>query len=494
MRRMPLHSLRYLFFFLLVCGCATTVQAQLIPGLGPPTSNESANGDTDGDDSREIEAEIKEGKKKTNAFENELEKYQSFEQTFREMMPKSLLTTRFVLADYQWISCFVLVFLGLFVDVAIRFLLSTIVRFARKDSRLGDTESDKLAERKVWKPIGLLAQAATWYYGSWIIGFPLGLMKVLAVGLKLFTVFAAVWTTFRIIDWVAGFIARQALGTKTKFDDLLVPLIQKCLKTFAVCAGVIFFADVFDLEVTAIVGGLGLGGAALAFASQDTLSNLFGSLTVLADRPFEIGDWIVSDGVEGTVENVGMRSTRVRTFYNSLITLPNSRLTTSVVDNMGRRQFRRFNTSIGVQYDTTPEQIDAFCEGIREIIRRHPYTRKDYFQVYLNSFGASSVDILLYMFFECSDWPTELRERHRLLIDVMKLAEKLGVQFAFPTQTLHMFQEDNNVDYASLRYNDPHSHGQGAASSVAGPHMSREDYPPVEAVSAKSGAAEMGGE
>ena len=176
MRRMPLYSFRYLIFLWLACSCATTVQAQFIPGFGDSTNSENAAGDSEELDSNAITP------KKTNAFENELEKYQSLEQTFREMMPKSLLTTRFVLADYQWISCFVLVFLGLFVDVAIRFLLSTIVRFARKDSRLGDTESDKLAERKVWKPIGLLAQAATWYYGSWIIGFPLGLMKVLAVG------------------------------------------------------------------------------------------------------------------------------------------------------------------------------------------------------------------------------------------------------------------------------------------------------------------------
>ena len=485
MRLMLLHSFRYLILFWLVCGCAPAVEAQLIPGLGPSASSASADDESTTLDSNAIVP------KKANAFESELEKYQSLEKTFREKMPESLRETSFLLAHYQWISCFVLVFLGLFVDVATRFVLSALVRLARKDSSRGDTESDKLAEQKVWKPIGLLAQAATWYYGSWIIGFPLGLMKVLAVGLKLFAVFAAVWTTFRIIDWIAGFIARKALGTKTKFDDLLVPLIQKCLKTFAVCTGIIFFADVFDLEVTAIVGGLGLGGAALAFASQDTLSNLFGSLTVLADRPFEIGDWIVSDGVEGTVENVGMRSTRVRTFYNSLITLPNSRLTTSVVDNMGRRQFRRFTTSIGVQYDTTPEQIDAFCEGIREIIRRHPYTRKDYFQVYLNGFGASSVDILLYMFFKCDDWPTELRERHRLLIDVMKLAANLGVQFAFPTQTLHMFQEDNNVDYASLHYDDPPSHGQDIASTVTGPHMAREDYPPVDVVSGKLRAAEM---
>ncbi|MEC7566720.1 MAG: mechanosensitive ion channel family protein [Planctomycetota bacterium] len=476
---------RWSYALLFVALSAGTLGAQVLPFLGPDTEQET----TEEPEAADTQAEDSPSE---NKFESQLAAYEAWANDYGALFSERLHTKRFLLKDYQWISCFVLVFLGLFVDFAIRFLLSWIVRFVRKDSDEGDTESDKQAERKVWKPIGLLAQASTWYFGSFLIGFPISVLRVLAVGLKLFAVFAAVWTAFRVIDWLAGVISRKALGTATKFDDILVPLIQKCLKAFVVCTGIVFFADVFDLEVTALIGGLGLGGAALAFASQDTLSNLFGSLTVLADRPFEIGDWIVSDGVEGTVENVGMRSTRVRTFYNSVITLPNSRLTTSIVDNMGRREFRRFTTTIGVQYDTTPEQIDAFCEGIREIIRRHPYTRKDYFQVYLNAFSNSSVDILLYMFFQCGDWPTELRERHRLLIDVMKLAAELDVQFAFPTQTLHMFREENNVDYPSLHYQNPDEHGRSAAVSVAGEHMTQADYPPVVSVSAKLGAAEMG--
>jgi MscS family membrane protein len=172
------------------------------------------------------------------------------------------------------------------------------------------------------------------------------------------------------------------------------------------------------------------------------VSNLFGSLTLLFDRPFQIGDWIQIGSVDGSVESVGMRSTRVRTFYNSLITIPNSELTTATIDNYGARQYRRFKTDIGVQYDTTPEQIEAFCEGIRELIRRHPYTRKDYYHVYLNTFGASSLNILLYCFLDTPEWSTELRERERLMLDIMKLARELGVQFAFPTQTLHMFKEE----------------------------------------------------
>ena len=102
------------------------------------------------------------------------------------------------------------------------------------------------------------------------------------------------------------------------------------------------------------------------------------------------------------------------------------------------RRYRRWKANLGVAYDTPPEKIDVLCEGIRELVRQHPYTRKDYFHVYLNQFGSSSVDILLYIFWETPDWSTELRERHRLGVDILRLTQHLGVEIAFPTQTLYL--------------------------------------------------------
>ena len=181
--------------------------------------------------------------------------------------------------------------------------------------------------------------------------------------------------------------------------------------------------------------------------------------------------------MEGTVESVGFRSTRVRTFYNSLISVPNSRFTTSSVDNFGRRRYRRFKTVIGLQYDTKPEQLDAFCEGVRELIRRHPYTRKDYYHVYLNDLSDSALDVLLYCFFECPDWSIELRERHRLLVDVMRLSERLGVQFAFPTRTIQMFQGVPSSAEKSVDWSDPGGLGVREAMQIAGPAVSDESRP-----------------
>jgi MscS family membrane protein len=201
---------------------------------------------------------------------------------------------------------------------------------------------------------------------------------------------------------------------------------------------VLFVAQNLNVNVSSLIAGLGIGGLAFALAAKDTVENLFGSFTVLMDRPFQIGDWVVIGELEGTVEELGLRSTRIRTFYNSVITVPNSRLVHTAVDNLGSRRYRRVKCMISVQYDTPPERIDAFCEGIRELIRRHPYTRKDYYLVYLNEFADSALNILLYAFHQTPDWPTELRERHRLFTDIVRLARRLGVEFAFPTRTLHL--------------------------------------------------------
>jgi MscS family membrane protein len=249
---------------------------------------------------------------------------------------------------------------------------------------------------------------------------------------------AGVWAAYKLVDLVAAHFQGLAGRTDTKVDDILVPMIRRALKIVVVAFGVLFVAQNLDIDITSLLAGLGIGGIAFALAAKDTVENLFGSFTVLIDRPFQIGDWIVIDDLEGTVEELGFRSTRVRTFYNSLITIPNARLVKAAVDNLGARRYRRVKSMISVQYDTPAERIEAFCEGIRELIRKHPYTRKDYYMVYFNAFADSSLNILLYAFFQTPDWTTELRERHRLFVDIVRLAHRLGVEFAFPTRTLHL--------------------------------------------------------
>jgi len=401
---------------------------------------------------------------------------ETFSGWLKDLFPEALHKKFFLLRYDQWICLLTVIFLGFLADQLTRLVLDRLTVAWLKFRK---AEVDSQIQKKLWRPVGLLVQSFVWYVGQNVLALPPPWQSVVVVAVKFLAAVAAVWTSFRLIDLLSSYLTKQAAKTETKFDDILIPMVSKTLKVFVACIGVLLLGEAFNMPLKGVLGGLGIGGLAFAFAAKESLGNLFGSLTVLVDRPFEIGDWIITDNIEGTVETVGIRSTRVRTFYNSLITLPNSLLTTAAVDNLGKRRYRRIKTMISLEYSTSPDIIEAFCEGVREIIRRHPYTRKDYYHVYLNQFSASSLDILLYCFVECPDWSTELRERHRLFIDIMKLADKLGAGFAFPTQTLHLFDEEH-VKHEPLAGN-PTQTGQKLGAHIAGELLSPDRRPgPVQ--------------
>ncbi|MEN1680304.1 MAG: mechanosensitive ion channel family protein [Planctomycetota bacterium] len=391
---------------------------------------------------------------------------------YGELFPLALQKEHFILPTYQWLSLIVIAIAGRLMEVVTRrgFTWLSDVVLHHYDPEFFESTAT------VWKPIGRLAAAATWYGGAYAIGFPLRFVGLLLIVLKVVTVVAAVLAAFAVIRLVAGYLTRRAKRTQQKFDDLMIPVAATTARILAVAIGIIVVTAAFSEELPAtLIGGLGIGGVAIALASQETLSNFFGSVTVLFDRPFEVGDWVVVDGIEGEVESLGFRSTRIRTGLNSQITLPNNKLATAAIDNWGRRRYRRYLTRLGVEYHTTPEQVDAFCEGVRELIRRQPHTRKDFYAVYFNDFGASALEILMVVYFEAPDWPTELRERHRLLTDILRLAERLEVGFAFPTQTVHLHRGGETPTPPSM--NDATLSGQVAAANIAGELLNYQDRP-----------------
>ncbi len=362
----------------------------------------------------------------------------------RGMLPASFQSGDLLGVEYwQWTALLLLIFAGVLLDYFIRAILNSVI--IRILTHRGLTADDSLI-RRVLRPLGLLAAGVLWINIFPSFAVPPWVLTVLLIATRLIIMVASVWAAYRITDLAGDILSGKAESTETKFDDLLIPLIRKTIKVFITAFGLIYIADSLQIEILPLLTGLGIGGAAIAFASKDTVENFFGSVAVIVDRPFEVGDWIVVGNSEGTVEAVGFRSTRIRTFYNSLITVPNSNLVRATVDNYGKRKYRRYKTTLSITYSTPPDRIEAFCEGIRELIRNHPYTRKDYFHVWLNNYAASSLDILLYMFFETPEWSTELRERHRFMLDIQRLAVRLGVDFAYPTQTLYIERGNGHFD------------------------------------------------
>lgn len=250
---------------------------------------------------------------------------------------------------------------------------------------------------------------------------------------------SVVLIALRWIDVFAGVFMERAGRTDSRMDDQLIPLTSRAAKLVAVLLGLVWVLENMGVDVGSLVAGLGIGGLAVALAAKDTLANVFGSLTIFGDRPFQIGDWVVlGDGVEGTVEEVGFRSTRVRTFYNSVVTVPNALVANAQVDNMGQREFRRFKTTLSVTYDTPPDLLQAFVEGIRAVLAANPLVRQDYYEVHVRDLGASGIDIMIYSFFDVPGWHEELVGRSQVILEILRLARSLGVDFAFPSQSLYL--------------------------------------------------------
>lgn len=284
-----------------------------------------------------------------------------------------------------------------------------------------------------------------------VLQLPLKINTYSIIALKaLWPVFATI-VCYRIVDILGEYLVRLAGRTESTLDDQLVPLVRKALKVFVIIVGVLAILANLDINILPLLTGLSIGGLAFALAAQDTLKNFFGSIMIFVDKPFQIGDWITSGEIDGTVEEVGFRATRVRTFRNSVTYVPNGIIADKMVDNHGLRKYRRFTTQIGITYDTPSDVINIFVEGLREIVMKHPHTWKDNYHIYFNDLANSSLSIMFYIFFKVPTWGEELKCRHEILIEIVRLAENLGVNFAFPTRTLHMetFPEKkgNSPDY-----------------------------------------------
>lgn len=185
-----------------------------------------------------------------------------------------------------------------------------------------------------------------------------------------------------------------------------------------------------------VLAGLGVGGLAVALAARDSLANLLGSMLIMIEKPFRVGHYVKVSGGEGTVEDVGFRSTRIRTPDNSLISIPNNSVVNATVENLSLRMMRRQRFLIQVTYDTPRENLEQLITGIKQIIADHPLINKSNFNVRFNDFGESSLNILVYFYIETTDYSAELAAREEVLLQIMDLAKHLGIDFAFPTRTL----------------------------------------------------------
>jgi len=254
------------------------------------------------------------------------------------------------------------------------------------------------------------------------------------------------WAMLRLTDVAVMWASQWSVKADFTIDETFLPIGRMIIKLFILIVAILQALDYlqFDTVVNSLLAAAGIGGLAVGLAAQDTIKNFFGSVVLLLDRPFSSGDMIVAGGTQGEVESVGLRSTKIRTFEKTLVTIPNSAIVDRDIENISRRPVRRVNMTIGVTYSTKPAEMESLLQRIKELIRSDPGVWQELMLVRFQNFGASSLDILLYYFTKATDWDEYLEVRERINLGIMRIMEEMGLEIAFPTQTVHLVREEKN--------------------------------------------------
>ena len=254
---------------------------------------------------------------------------------------------------------------------------------------------------------------------------------------------ALAYGLYRLVDVIEYYLERLVSKTETKLDDMLVPVIRKSLRITIAIIATLFIAETIlgADQIKTILLSAGVGGIAVALAAKDTVANFFGSVTIFADRPFQIDELVKIDGHLGPVEEVGFRSTRIRTLQGHLVTVPNSVIANSIVENVGRRPFIRRTSNITITYDSGHTKAKRAVEIIKEVLANVPQINTDPEKpprVYFSDFNDWSLNIYMSYWVKPPDYWLYHQVNERVNLKIMKRFEAEQIEFAFPSQTLYV--------------------------------------------------------
>lgn len=337
------------------------------------------------------------------------------------------------LENWQWLSL-----LGLLLGAgAIGHGVRLVVRMALRRTLTSDQfAANRLKPRTFGRSLSLVIACSVLHAGLASLGLPEWWRATLLVVAKLGWALGGAMALSAAWDLALAWWSRRDEAQSGRREKLVVPVLSRLARAFLLILALFVFLAAIGVNVTGIVAGLGIGGLVVALAAKDSVENLFGSVTVLVESPFQLGDWIRIGDVEGVVEEINLRSTRIRAFQDSLITLPNSRLITAHVENFGRRRRRQVQTRLGLTYGTTVEEITAFTARVRHLLNSNPSVYPGESYAYFTDFGESSLEVRLQFFLLAETLEEELRLREEILTEIIEVAHEMGVILAFFARTL----------------------------------------------------------
>lgn len=301
---------------------------------------------------------------------------------------------------------------------------------------------DKLLDA-LREPLRFVFVVAGFYAATRVAPFPDAVDAVFTRIVRSLIAFTIFWSLYRAVEPLS-FLFDRAVGLfgQEGLRDSIRGFFAKVVKFAIAAIGVAAILEEWNFNVGAVLGGLGLIGMAVAFGAQNLIANLFAGLSIFVEHIFEVGDWIRSPDVEGTVESIGFRTTKVRRFDMAITTIPNVKLSEQAVVNFSRMSNRRIYWMIGLEYGSTGEQLQRVVDGIRDYVLTDPAFETDATRtttmVHIDSFNASSIDIMLYCFTKTTRWLEWMAVKEKLALEVKRIVETAGTSFAFPSQSVYV--------------------------------------------------------
>jgi MscS family membrane protein len=339
----------------------------------------------------------------------------------------------------EWSIALGIILGGVIVAKVLYWFTSTVMK---KITAKTKTQLDDLLIDKLEKPVIFIVIIAAYYWAISYLNFPIGPggeinhMEKFLFKLSTFAIVIDItWMISRILDaLVEEYVVPLTEKSESDFDDQVLPIMRKGIRAVIWIMGIIIGMDNLGIDITAMIAGLGIGGLALALAAQDMVKNIFGGIMIFLDKPFKIGERIQIDGFDGTVEEVGLRSTRVRTLEGRLLIINNSTFSDNTVVNVSAEHTRKVVLNLGMTYDTSPEQMQQSMDILKEIVIAHPAIETEDASIGFNAYGDFSLGILFV--YRIKKEGDILQTQTEINLEILKRFNAEGLEFAFPTQTI----------------------------------------------------------
>jgi MscS family membrane protein len=339
----------------------------------------------------------------------------------------------------NYILFLVFIFLGVFFGKLVRIITTRYLRALASKTK---TKFDDILLDALDMPLIILIFAGFFWYGLSYLVLPQKIGALASEAINVVVALSGVWFLVKFVDdFIIEFIIPLVEKSETKLDDHIIPPLRRLMRILIIIMGFLVILDNIGYDITTLLAGLGIGGLAVALASKETVENFIAGVLIILDKPFGIGDWIKFGSSEGIVEEVGIRSTRIRTFGDSLIVVPNANILRTEIENFSAMRKRRILISIGLTYDTPVEKLKRAKEIIKNILDEHHGVVLP-IRITFKEFGDFSLNIRVEYFIGNLDFDYYLNTVDEINLKIKEEFEKEGIEMAFPTQTVYLKKDD----------------------------------------------------